>query len=98
MKESAKKRTELLKKMRDEHSESVARTQALLKEHRKAQQVICKTIREQSRTVPEVAQLTEMPAHEVLWHITALKKYGLVVEDGLCGEYYLYQMAKETIQ
>ena len=52
-------------------------------------------MREQPRAVPELAELTGIPADQVLWHITALKKYGLVSENGMCGEYYLYQMAED---
>ena len=37
-----------------------------------------------------------LPADEVLWHIIALKKYDLAVETGMCGEYYLYQLAEEA--
>jgi hypothetical protein len=36
-----------------------------------------------------------MSASDVLWQITAMKKYGLVTEMGMCGEYYLYQMTEE---
>ena len=43
-----------------------------------------------------MAALSGLPAGEVLWHITAMKKYGLVVETGMCGEYYLYQMLRSS--
>jgi hypothetical protein len=44
--------------------------------------------------VPEIAAETGLPSHDVLWHITAMKKYDLVVEVGQCGEYYQYAMAE----
>lgn len=97
-KEEVRRRTELLKKLREEHKETVARTQALLKEQKKVNQQICQAIQENARTVPEVAQATGLPAHEVLWHITAMKKYGLVLETGMGDEYYLYQTAKEAAE
>jgi predicted transcriptional regulator len=93
-KEEAKKRTILLKRLREEHKETVTRTQALLKEQKAIRKQICQTMREQPKTVPEVADSTGMPNDQLLWHITAMKKYGLVVETGMCGEYYLYQMAE----
>ena len=36
-----------------------------------------------------------MPSNEVLWHIAAMKKYGLVVETGLDENYYRYALAEE---
>ena len=91
MKEDAKQRAIFLKKLREEHKETVARTQALLKEQQATRKDICKHARNEPKTIPELAELSGIPASEVLWHITAMKKYGLVAETGICGEYYLYQ-------
>jgi predicted transcriptional regulator len=90
-KEDAKKRAIFLKKLREEHKDTVARTQALLKEQQATRRDICKHARVEPKTIPELAELSGIPAGEVLWHITAMKKYGLVAETGICGEYYLYQ-------
>jgi predicted transcriptional regulator len=90
-----KQRAALLKRLRGEHAETVKRTQALLKEQKKVQRLICQNIREQSKTVPEIAAAVEMPTHEVLWYLTAFKKYDIVVEDGMCGDYILYKRAEE---
>ena len=90
--EAAKKRTAVLKALRAEHAETVARTQALLKEQRQVQKLICQTIRDQAKTVPEIAAEVQMPTNEVLWYLTAYKKYDLVAEEGMCGEYVFYKM------
>ena len=90
-KEDAKKRAIFLKKLREEHKETVTRTQALLKEQKVVRRDICKHIRDEAKAIPELAELSGIPAGEVWWHITAMKTYGLVVETGMCGEYYLYQ-------
>lgn len=90
-KEDAKKRAMFLKKLRQEHEETVTRTQALLKEQKAVRREICQHIRDEAKDVPTIAALAELPASEVLWHITAMKKYGLIVETGMCGEYYLYK-------
>jgi predicted transcriptional regulator len=90
-KEDAKKRAIYLKKLREEHKETVARTQTLLKEQKAVRREICKHIRKESKPIPELASLAGLPASEVLWHVTAMKKYGLIVETGMCGEYYLYK-------
>ncbi len=89
-------RGELLKRLRAEHAASVERTQAIFKEQRQMQQAICKFIRETPKTVPEIAREIGKPSHEVLWFIASLKKYGIVIETGMCGDYPLYQRAKEA--
>ncbi len=92
---SSTSRGEMLKRLREQHGESVTRTQALYKEQRRIQQEICKIIRDAPKTVPEVAAATGLPTHEVLWHLTAMKKYGIVAENGMCGDYPLYQKVEE---
>ena len=92
-KEEAKKRAIFLKKLREEHKDTVTQAQELLKAQKATRREICKVIRNESKSVPEIAALTDLPATEVLWHITAMKKYGEVLETGMCGEYYLYQHA-----
>jgi len=94
-KEAAQKRTAVLKDLRSEHAETVTRTQALLKEQKKVEKLICQSIREQAKTVPEIAAEVDMPTHEVLWYLTAYKKYDIVVEEGMCGEYVLYKKVLE---
>lgn len=88
-------RGEMLKRLRAQHAETVARTQVLLKEQKRIQQETCKLLRENPKTVPEVAEALDMPAHEVLWYIASFKKYGLIVENGMCEDYPLYQKAEE---
>jgi predicted transcriptional regulator len=92
----ARARSETLKRLREAHAETVEQTQALLREQKQAQQQICQVIREDPKTVPDIAAATDRPAHEVLWYLAALKKYGIVVEAGMCGDYVLYQRAKEA--
>jgi predicted transcriptional regulator len=98
MKDQVQELPALLRRLRKQHQKSVVRTQALLKEQKQTQQQICRLMRDQPRTVPDLAQATGLPGHEVLWHITALRKYGQVVETGQAGAYYLYQTTKEASQ
>ena len=92
---STASRGEFLKSLREQHADSVARTQSLYKEQRRIQLEICKIIRDTPKTVPEVAAASGLPTHEVLWHLTAMKKYGIVAETGMCGDYPLYQKVEE---
>ena len=94
-KEEARKRTEMLKRLRDEHKATVERTQELLKEQKRVQQAVCKSVRERPKTVLELAAETGMPTHEVLWYVTSFKKYGLLRENGMCGDYPLYERIEE---
>lgn len=67
-----------------------------LQESFKLQNKLRKSLREalktEARTVPELAQLLQLPAPEVMWHVMALKKYGAVVEAGERGEYVTYTL------
>ena len=97
-KEEAKKRGIFLRRLREEHKETVASTQLLLREQKAIRKQICQHMREEPRAVPEIAEMTGIPASQVLWHITAMKKFGLVIETGMCGEYYLYQMEQDKVK
>ncbi len=90
-KEDAKKRAIFLKNLRAQHAETVERAQAMLKAQKAIRRQICQPMRDGPKTVPELAQLTGLPANEILWHITAMKKYDQIVEAGMCAEYYAYQ-------
>ena len=88
-------RGELLKYLRVQHAETVERTQALLKEQKRVQKEVCQVIRENPKTVPEIAEAVNMPSDEVLWYIASFKKYGIVVEDGMCADYPMYRRVEE---
>ena len=94
-KEDAKKRAIMLKRLREEHKESVTRTQSLLREQKAIRRQICQPMRQEPKAIPDIAELTGIPADQILWHVTAMKKFGLVIETGMCGEYYLYQRIEE---
>jgi predicted transcriptional regulator len=89
-------RSEMFKRLRAEHAESVERTQELVREQTRMQREICSCISGTPGTVPEIAEKIGKATHEVLWYVAALKKYGLVVEAGMRGEYPLYQWIERT--
>jgi predicted Rossmann fold nucleotide-binding protein DprA/Smf involved in DNA uptake len=94
--EDARNRAQVLKHLREDHKEGVTRTQALLKEQKAIRGQICHAMRDGPKTVPEVAHATGLPSDQVLWHITAMRKYDLVAEADMCGEYYTYQLIQES--
>ncbi len=93
---AAKARTARLKRLREVHQESVERTQAALKEQQAFRKELRKAMAGGPKTVPQIAGACGLPTDEVLWHVTALKKYDEVVETGMDGEYYQYQLASES--
>ncbi len=93
--DAAKQRAQELKELRTVHQSTVTRTQALLKEQGKIEREIIKLIKEESKTVPDIAASMDMPTHRVLWFLIALKKYDQVSEDGMDGEYVLYKRREE---
>ena len=96
--DEAKKQTEMLAALRKQHSDQVKQAQALLKEQQGVRKTLRGAMKAGPRTVPQLAEATGLPAHEVLWQVTAMKKYGLVIEEGLNEdyEYYLYALSEEV--
>jgi predicted transcriptional regulator len=92
--EEARERTEALKRLREEHHETVELTQARLKEQNALRKQIRQAMAEGPKTVPEVVAATHLPGALVMWHITAMKKYNLVAEVGMSGSYYQYQLVE----
>jgi hypothetical protein len=88
-------RAELLKYLRSTYPEGVKRAQALLKEQKHIQDEISRVLGEKPSTVPEVAVGVGIPPQQALWYLAAMKKYNLVVENGMSGDYPLYQLAEE---
>jgi predicted Rossmann fold nucleotide-binding protein DprA/Smf involved in DNA uptake len=87
-------RGEILKQLRTKHAASVERTQALLKEQKKMQQALLAALKEEPKTIPELAAATGLASERVLWFMAALRKYGVVVENGMSGDYPLYEKAE----
>jgi DNA-directed RNA polymerase specialized sigma subunit len=84
-------RGEILKELRAKHAASVGRTQTLLKEQKKMQQDLLAALKGKPKTIPELAEATGLPSERVLWFMAALRKYGVVAENGMSGDYPLYE-------
>lgn len=91
----AKARIEMLKGLRETHAGTFSRTQDLLKAQKQLQQEITKALKEQARTVPELAAATGILSRDLLWFLMAMKKYGLVLEAGMQDDYPKYKLAEE---
>jgi len=95
---SRKKRSEMMTELRRQHQETVKIARVRLKEQHEIRSVLRKSLTDGPQTVPQLAATTGFPAHQVLWYISVMKKYGEIVEAELDEnyEYYLYGLARET--
>lgn len=50
------------------------------------------------QTVPELAAATGLAPAEVLWSLTAMRKYGLAVEVGVDGDYPRYALPEKEVK
>lgn len=82
----------VLKQLREQHKATVERTQEVVKEQRVFRSKLTKCLKEGPMTVPELAAATGAPTHEILWHLTGMKKYDLVDEVEQAGEYFKYAL------
>lgn len=89
-------RNEVLKKLREAHAQTVKKAQNLVRDQKQLHQGIIQAICETPKTIPEIASEVGQPTHEILWYVMVMKKYGDVVEAGMCGDYPRYQRAKES--
>ena len=91
---SAKKTTDkkALKELREERRVWVARAKQSIQTQNEILRKIKTQMTEGSKTIPEIAQATGMPAAQVLLYVAGLKKYGLVVEADKDGDYFKYAL------
>lgn len=64
----------------------------------KRKTAIKKALQAGPMTVPEVAAATGFAASDVLWSLTAMRKYGLAVEDGVEGDYPRYALPEREVK
>ena len=97
---SEQEKKALLKALREERREYIDRAKQRVKANNAAITKIKKCLAEGPATVPELAAASGLPTHEALWFVSALKKYGQVVEGAKDrGEsYFPYQLAPEENQ
>jgi predicted transcriptional regulator len=91
----AKRRGQALKHLRAQHAETVRRGQQLIKEQNAMRRSIRRALQDGPRTIPELAQATGLPGPTVLWHVTAMRKRGSVVDAGLEDGYCRYATQSE---
>ena len=90
---SPKPDKEALKQLRGERKRWIDRARKAVKAQNAVTKAIKAQLAEEPRTVPEIARALKMKTGEVLLFISALRKYGEVVEGPKDGDYFKYQLA-----
>ena len=67
-----------------------------VKEQNRIRRLINKSLEEGPKTVPAIAEATNLPSRMVFWHVIAMKKYGKVAEGSMEGDYPAYRLIEES--
>ena len=84
---------EALKKLREARKASIEKARKTIKDQNQIIKSIKALIKTEGKTVPEIANASQISTSRALWYIMALKKYGLIVEGAKDGDYFKYQLA-----
>ena len=81
---------ETLQALREERKHHIERARKSIKENTKVLKVIREQIATEPMTVPEIARALSMDTAKVLLFVSAMKKYGEVLEGPKDGDYFSY--------
>ena len=81
---------EALKKLREERKASISRARGMIKEQNKIIKAIKAAVKDEFKTVPEIAAETQLPSDTVLLYVATLKKYAGMAEGEKDGDYFKY--------
>ncbi len=95
-KEDKAKLKVLLKKLRSERGDMYEQARATNKETRQVRAKIKKALVDEPKTVPVLATELEIPSEQVLWHLMAMRKYGLVAEGEQDDDYFRYNLVPKA--
>ncbi len=76
------------REQRKHRGEDPGKAAARFRQQRKA---VESALKSGPATVPQLAQATGLPAHEVLWHLAGMRKYGTAQETAQDGDYPRYE-------
>lgn len=69
-----------------------------VKARNKRKAAIKKTLKDGPMTVPQIAEATGFEPRDVLWSLTAMRKYGSAVEAGTDGDYPTYELPEKEVK
>ena len=86
---------EMLKALRKERNDLIARNKEMLKKQNSDTGLIKKGLKDGSRTIPELAKETGLKSDLILYYVSAMKKYGEINEAGHSGGYFRYSLVEK---
>ena len=92
---SADDSKEKLKALREERSELIARNKEILKKQSSETGLIKKGLKEENKTIPELARETGLKSDLILYYVSAMKKFGEITEAGHAGGYFKYSLVEK---
>ena len=88
-----KAQKDAMKKLRQIRKASVKAAAAKVKKHNKAVKAIKEQLKDNPKTVPEIAEAAGIPSSDIMWYMATMKKFGQVLEAEQDGSYFRYQLA-----
>ncbi len=85
-----------LKLFRAQHSDPSGTLKNIVADFRHDRKQITEALQKGAGTVPELARQTGLPLDQVLWHVTAMRKYGTAQEAGPEGDYVKYEFIEQS--
>ena len=77
-------------------AEQAERLKKYLVEGRQAKKVVREALEKGPATIPELVQATRLPSPQVLWQVAAMKKYGVLHETEVDGDYPRYELTPKS--
>ena len=95
-KAAAHKRSQMMAGLRKQHLDSFKETQLHVKAQNSVRRILKRSLKASPHTILQLAEETELSKSDVLWHVSAMVRYGTVIETGMDEdeEYYMYALAK----
>jgi DNA-binding IclR family transcriptional regulator len=85
-----------LKGLREIRKDKIAKVTAMVQRQRREIKAMKAVLKEGGQTIPQLAEKTGLPSSEVFWYLSALKKYGEILEGEKEGSYFLYKLATKA--
>jgi len=66
------------------------------KKYVQIRKAILEALKEDGKTIPQIAMATQLPSSEITYYLMTLQKFGEVTVEGIddMDEYYIYQLKK----
>jgi len=89
-----KNKKEAMKELRKTRKDQIKKTSALVRAQKEHLKAIKNQLEQGPKTVPEISASIDLPTDKVLWFMSAMKKFGEIVEAGKDGGFYRYALVK----